>query len=160
MTITATSPARAASVMTSATLSAPVLPYSRVTSWLVGTTTIRLGATRHGPSAPWACQLGKYDTLTSTGVPTRSTWKETELSVCEVDETAVVGSGTTVGLVSVADTRVQSDGPPAAGTTFHAAGSSYQVAAGKSQLVWAGFTPVHTTGRLASGVTSAEFLIS
>ena len=34
-----------------------------------GTTTIRFGVTRYGPSAPEASQFGKYDTLTSTGEP-------------------------------------------------------------------------------------------
>jgi hypothetical protein len=34
------------------------------------------------------------------------------------------------------------------------------VAAGFNQLVWAGFTPVHTTGRSASGFTTDELLIS
>ena len=32
-----------------------------------GTTTMRLGATRYGPSAPDTCQFGKYDVFTSTG---------------------------------------------------------------------------------------------
>ena len=31
--------------------------------------------------APLACQLGKYETFTSTGVPTRETWKATVESV-------------------------------------------------------------------------------
>ena len=62
--------------------------------------------------------------------------------------------------MSVAGTLVQPAGPPAAGTTFHADGSSYQAADGFNQLVWAGLTPVQTTGRLASGVTNDESLIS
>ena len=76
--------------------------------------------------------------MTSTGVPTRSTWKETELSVWAMWDTTVAGSGTAAGRVSVAGTRAQPAGPPAAGTTFHAEGSSYQAADGFNQLVWAG----------------------
>ena len=79
--------------------------------------------------------------MTSTGVPTRSTWNETELSVWATSDTVVAGSGTAGGLVSWAGTRVQLAGPSAAGTTFHRLGSSYQVAAGFSQLVWPGVTP-------------------
>jgi hypothetical protein len=118
-----------------------------------------LGATRQGPSAPLARQLGKYDTLTSTGVPTLLTWNETELSDWETSDTTVAGSGTGVGLAWVGDTRGHVEGPPAAGTTDHSLGLSYQLAAGLSQLVWAGETPVQTTGWLAMGCTSAESLI-
>ena len=35
------------------------------------------GAKRYGPSAPLARQLGKYDSFTTTGTPTRSTAKDT-----------------------------------------------------------------------------------
>src|SRR5205823_1956093 len=41
----------------------------------------RLGATRQGPLAPEAFQLGKYDVFTSTGVPGRSTSKEMRSSL-------------------------------------------------------------------------------
>ena len=45
--------------------------------------------TRYGPVAPVACQLGKYDTLTSTGVPIFDTWKLTVLSVSRTSVTCV-----------------------------------------------------------------------
>ena len=41
----------------------------------VGTTTMKFGITRYGPVAPEATQFGKYDVLTTTGTPTRSTVK-------------------------------------------------------------------------------------
>ena len=41
---------------------------------------MRFGVTRYGPLAPLALQLGKYDALTSTGEPTRSTSKRMSLS--------------------------------------------------------------------------------
>ena len=34
------------------------------------------GATRYGPVAPCACQFGKYDVRTSTGLPISETWNE------------------------------------------------------------------------------------
>ena len=77
-----------------------------------------------------------------------------------MSDTVVVGSGTAGGLCRWPGTRAQPAGPPAAGTTFHADGSSYQSADGFNQLVWAGLTPVQTTGRLASGWTSDESAIS
>ena len=49
---------------------------------------------------------------------------------------------------------------PAAGTTAHSLGLSYQLAAGFNQLVWAGVTPFHTTGWLAIGCTNEESRIS
>jgi len=122
----------------------------------VGTTTIRLGATLQGPSAPVACQSGKKEVLTSTGVPVRSTWKEMVSSVWVTAVTVAAGSGTAVGALSPTGTRSQVDGPPAAGTTSHRDGSSYQLTAGASQLPWLGPTPCHTTGRLVRGWTSDE----
>ena len=55
-----------------------VVEYSSRTSWLVGTTTMKLGVARHGPSAPLAVQFGKYDVLTITGTPVRDTRNDTE----------------------------------------------------------------------------------
>ena len=37
----------------------------------VGTTTMKFGVSRHGPSAPVASQFGKYDVFTTTGTPVR-----------------------------------------------------------------------------------------
>ncbi len=56
--------------------SAPVRPYVSCTCFEVGTTTIKLGANRYGPSAPDTFQLGKYDSFTSTGLPISDTSKE------------------------------------------------------------------------------------
>ena len=41
------------------TISIGLLPYSKLTSFSVGTTTMRFGVALHGPSAPLAFQLGK-----------------------------------------------------------------------------------------------------
>src|SRR5579884_92387 len=71
---------------------APVDPYRSETWWLVGTTTMRLGVTRHGPPAPVACQFGKYDTLTRTGVPVRPTSKLTDCPARWTCDTVVGGT--------------------------------------------------------------------
>src|SRR5262245_21555095 len=42
---------------------------------------MKFGVVRYGPSAPLTRQFGKYDVFTSTGLPTLSTSKLTELSV-------------------------------------------------------------------------------
>ena len=60
----------------------------------VGTTTIRLGLARQGPLAPVACQLGKYDVLTSTGTPGSETSKLTVSSLLEMSLTVTAGSQT------------------------------------------------------------------
>ena len=49
---------------------------------------------RYGPSAPWAVQFGKYDTLTSTGTPTWSTWNERSCSSTTTSLTVTAGSAT------------------------------------------------------------------
>ena len=59
---------------------------------LVGTTTMKLGVARHGPSAPWAVQFGKYDVLTITGTPVRDTRNDTEWSVVRTLVTVTGGS--------------------------------------------------------------------
>ena len=51
------------------------------TCLLVGTTTMKFGVARHGPSAPSTSQLGKYDVLTITGTPVRDTSNSIEVSV-------------------------------------------------------------------------------
>ena len=58
--------------------STPVSPYVNDTSFDVGTTTIRFGASRYGPFAPFTFQFGKYDVLISTGLPISETWNEIE----------------------------------------------------------------------------------
>src|ERR1700722_5916962 len=91
---------------------------------------MRFGATPHGPSAPMTCQLGKYETLTRTGVPTRETWKLTDESVCVTAETLVVPACLTVGWTSLTGVRGQSAGPLWASSTLHLLGSVSQDKAG------------------------------
>src|SRR2546430_17099711 len=95
-------------------------------------TTMRLGVTRHGPRPPDARQFGKYDVLTRTGVPTRSTSKETRSSAVRMCDTVAVGAASTgAGAIrtdeptfvptlacSCARTRGQSRGPSAARRTL------------------------------------------
>src|ERR1700719_4551847 len=47
------------------------------------------GATRYGPVAPCASQLGKYDVRTSTGLPISATWNEIVLGLSWMSETFV-----------------------------------------------------------------------
>src|SRR5215218_10291213 len=53
---------------------------------------MKLGVARHGPSAPCAVQLGKYDVLTITGTPGRDTRNDMEWSVVRTSVTATGGS--------------------------------------------------------------------
>src|SRR5690606_1230556 len=70
VTTTATNtPARPIRVRIFPPVSTPVPANSMTTSHSVGTTTISEGDERHGPSAPVAFQLGKYETLTMWGTP-------------------------------------------------------------------------------------------
>ena len=80
------------SVSTMATQSTGVRPKCIDTSVSVGITTIRLGVTRYGPSAPVTSQLGKYDVLTSTGTPGSETLNEIESSPISMSETSTSGS--------------------------------------------------------------------
>src|SRR5579871_1123207 len=78
---------------------------------------MRLGATRHGPSAPLACQFGKYDVFTRTGVPVRSTSKLMRSSLILMLVTAATGTATCGGVALAPWTRGQLDGPDAASST-------------------------------------------
>src|SRR5687768_830271 len=62
-------PTRPNSVKRVPAQSTGVRPKCSSTVVSVGTTTIRLGLARQGPLAPFTCQFGKYDVLTSTGTP-------------------------------------------------------------------------------------------
>src|SRR5258708_7527751 len=79
-------------------------------------TTIRLGASRQGPRAPWAFQFGKYDVLTTTGTPTRDTWNEMESTPSLTGPTVTAGSGRGVRRWAAATlgARSQLAGPSAA----------------------------------------------
>src|SRR6185437_1320260 len=105
---------------------------------------MRLGVTRQGPSAPLACQFGKYDTLTKTGVPTLDTWKLTVVLVVETSVTRVVDTCRTGGRVSPTVVRGHEAGPPCASSTFQRFGWSYQVSDWLSQPDGAGSTPDRT----------------
>src|SRR5579883_2580162 len=110
---------------------------------------MRFGVTRKGPSAPLACQFGKKDTLTSTGVPIRDTWNRNDSGSARTADTAVAGTGTRGGDAApeaAGRTRGQEAGPPAASSTGHAAGSSYHTSDTGSQLDWAWPTPSSTAG--------------
>src|SRR5437763_15892785 len=80
---------------------------------------MRFGASRYGPRAPCTVQLGKYDVLTTTGVPIRSTWNEMESTVSCVCETraGVIGTDATpwppgpVVPILAASTRGHDAGP-------------------------------------------------
>src|SRR5882757_5947405 len=95
--------------------SAPVRPYVSFTCFDVGTTTIRLGASRYGPFAPDTFQLGKYDSFTSTGFPISDTSKEIVSTVlCTFDTCAGVTARGSAFARSAAFTRCQSFGPDCA----------------------------------------------
>ena len=118
-------------------------------------TTIRLGATRQGPLAPVACQLGKYDVFTSTGDPVWSTSKLIRSSVVLMPLTCTGATALVGGLGSEPRTRAHCDGPLAASMTFHRLGSSYHETAAFSHDLPPLATPVMTTGCSESGATSA-----
>ena len=96
--------------------------------------------------------------MTSTGVPTRDTWKLTDESVWDTSVTVVVPACLTGGSVSPIDVRGHEAGPLCASSTSQRPGWSYQESAGWSQLDGAGFTPLSTAGSFASGVTSGASL--
>src|SRR6478736_2870359 len=77
---------------------------------------MRLGASRHGPAAPWAFQFGKNDVFTTTGTPTRDTWKAIESTFSSSPLTVTFGSGRGVTLSAAATlaARVHCAGPSAA----------------------------------------------
>src|SRR5579884_3409892 len=88
---------------------------------------MRLGSARHGPSAPDTCHAGKYEVFTSTGTPTRSTWKLMLSVVVWMRDTCTAGSGAPERAIAVgADRRGHEAGPPATSSRGHAAGESYQ----------------------------------
>src|SRR5260370_20150090 len=100
-TASAATPTTPAAVPARPRFSAFVVEYRRLTSLVVGTTTMKLGVARHGPSAPCALQLGKYDVLTITGTPVRDTRNDTEWSVVRTLVT-VTGGSDRVGTASMA----------------------------------------------------------
>src|SRR2546423_888494 len=75
-------------------------------------TTMKLGVTRHGPFAPDAFQLGKYDTFTRTGAPGRSTSNEMPSSSVRMLVTRVSWTGRRSGASTVtpAPTVASTDG--------------------------------------------------
>jgi len=119
------------------------------------------GVTRQGPSAPLACQLGKYDTF--DGGPVCR-----PLDTCERDRGVWSGRrGSPLGRrdrldrgPGVTDRRA---GPwrrdqPWASSTLQRIGWSYQASDWSSQPAGAGSTPERTAGSLCSGVTQCGVL--
>jgi hypothetical protein len=107
-----------------------------------------------GPGGPRGLPVGKYDTLTRTGVPIFETWKLTVLSVSRTSLTWVLGTGTPGRRGSPIGTRGHDAGPLWARKTFQRDGSSYQLSDGGSHDDWSAPTPTSTAGSLASPVTS------
>src|SRR6476469_5850048 len=117
---------------------------------------MKFGVARQGPTAPSTRQFGKYDSLTSTGTPVRSTSNEIESSVvC----TLVTCTGDSVrrGSRSAADpgARLQLAGPPAATGLSRCPGNQNQPTPTSCAQALAD-TPVATTGWYESGWTSGE----
>src|SRR5436190_5367811 len=142
---------------------------------------MRLGATRHGPLAPDACQLGKYDALTSTGEPGLSTskemrsspvlmwltaaWRTGMLSGCwmsmPVPTTLAWPCNCSVALSLVTLMRCQPLGPSAAMGTSHVDGSCwYQRTPMSIQSMPPFGAFLMTAGCSRSGDTTAESLTS
>ncbi len=116
----------------------------------VGTTTIRLGVIRHGPSAPSTFQLGKYETLTTTGTPVRSTVNDTLSTPASMPDTTTGGNDRRSGSPS-AGTRCHASGPPTVRGT--ASEPSWKTStAGSSQVPCP--TSVYTAGSRARPSTS------
>src|SRR3954453_12445517 len=113
---------------------------------------MRLGVDRNGPSAPVASQLGKYDVLTMTGTPIRSTSNDIESSpawmldtftsssvrvsgpwaVSQPQSSPAVGlehfcwAESPAGGITVRATRCQLSGPSATRGTFQSPALTYQ----------------------------------
>ena len=122
-----------------------------VTSFPVGTTTMRFGVARHGPSAPDASQLGKKEVRTITGTPMRSTWNEIESTPVVMSVTLTGGSGRRSGSSPEA-TRCHPSGPPMVrGTAVEPCWNTST--AGSSQPAW-------STSTKAAGSTSIGTTIS
>src|SRR5580704_3353751 len=109
---------------------------------------------RHGPSAPVACHDGKYETRTSTGTPTRLTWKLTWSSVDRMSDTVTAGSASCCAGATPSGAFVHDAFPPTTSCCAHDDGSAYQRWATGSHDFWAAPTPVRMSGRSLSGVTS------
>ena len=85
-----------------------------------------------------ACQLGKYDTFTSTGVPILETWKLTVLSVSHDLGDMGLGHGRRGGeRIPDRPPGATTAGPLWARKTFQRDGLSYQLSDGGSHDVWA-----------------------
>lgn len=148
-----------------------VHPYCSDTCLDVGTTTMKFGVTRHGPSAPDACQFGKYDVFTSTGTPTRETSNDTPSSDVVTSDTRTLGSGRErVGDATAtpdptgpssragmsASTRGHDAGPDDASGTAHRGGSPNHDAETSSQSSAACEMFDTTAGARRNGSTSDE----
>ena len=95
---------------------------------------MKLGVTLYGPSAPLTLQFGKYETLTRTGTPTRSTSNEIESEVIWTSLTSTDGFDRRFDRAPAAVARGQSSGPEVARCTFHWSGSMNHDVAGPAVL--------------------------
>src|SRR3954452_18365625 len=117
-------------------------------------TTIRLGLTRYGPSAPDTCQFGKYEALTRTGTPVSLTSKDIVSVPLSMLLTSVVPTGRGSG-VSPASMRCQPDGPSPASGMSKSPWSMYQLTVSANQVLPPAEAPLTTAGSFCSGVTSS-----
>src|SRR3954469_16250311 len=137
--------------------STPVRAYCSSTCFSVGTTTMKFGVARYGPSAPLTRQFGKYDVFTSTGLPTWSTSKLTELSLAW---TFVTCAGFVIarrGRRSAAEPGAwrHDDGPLATtGLSSWSGNHHHGAAIFCSHPLGSGLTPSATTGWYVSPSTS------
>src|SRR6476646_8503741 len=129
------SPARPTTVSARPAQSTVAVANVSFTCFAVGTTTMKLGVARHGPSAPSAFQLGYHDVLTITGTPVRDTSNSTDDSVVRMLATSTFGSACFFASSAWA-----------AGTRVHDAGTSS--VSGRSRAVAAENhgTAVHSQG--------------
>src|SRR3954471_15448875 len=94
------------------------------TCLLVGTTTMKVGVARHGPSAPSASQFGYHDVFAITGTPVRDTSNSIDDSVVRMFDTSTGGSGRRFALREVAaGARVHDAGPSSVSGRAIASGS-------------------------------------
>src|SRR4051794_2584656 len=147
------------------------------TCLLVGTTTMKLGVARYGPSAPSASQFGYHDVFTITGTPVRETSKAIDDSVVSMFVTSTGGSASFfVCDAFAAGARVHDAGPSSVrgrssapafenqGTAVHSHGLNSAcvevVSAGfGTPSHWydgSDFIPVATTGWYCSACTVGE----
>ena len=85
---------------------------------------MKFGVARHGPLAPSARQLGKYEVFTITGTPVRETSNSTLSFVVFACDTVTFGRDSSlVARALVCDACCQLEGPPSVSGRSSALGS-------------------------------------